>query len=706
MSLKPALIAACIVAAGFVLRLPGLSDPPLDFHPTRQYFSAVMARGYALDLLGGLEPAARQADEKAARALAPIEPRVMEHLASWVYHLVGREDLAWARALAVIAWSLGGLAIFWLGIQLLTAPAALTAVAVWTFLPFAIRASRSFQPDPLMTALVVFTLAAAVRYNRRPTVFGGILFGCGLAAALTVKAMAVFFLGPALVAIVLLGHGSMRAKAVTTGIAIVALAPAAWYYSRLPLAVDYGPFFQLLAQPAFWRGLAAILDRVVSWPLLMAAVLGAILATGELRRLLLALFAGYIAFGIVFTHHIHTHDYYSLPLVPIVALGVGALVDAIARVVAAPRARVAMAAVIGVCCLAAGVLAVADSRNSARVAALTAEASRYERIGRMVGHSPRVLALDGAYGLPLMYYGHMLTSNWPLSGDSWPVSGNMVIESLIGARRGPAAARLDSSGADFFVCTIQAELDGQPDLKALLEREHALLERDGAPERWAFVVYDLRRGVLSATPNHLSLFARIGAVAPDQMVSLFAPPSSHWTVHVPEGSPLTIQPAEGIGPANLRVTAAVSSSAVDRSEKVTVTSATEGSAAFEVRIRAVAGPDNPPFGFVDAPPDPVTLGRDPILFQGWALDDISMKRVWVEAVDRSGATAVLGDARREGSRPDLTAAYPNASDLQKAGWSYRLDATRVRKGAVPVLLRFVAEDGSGHRAIIGTRTLR
>jgi hypothetical protein len=121
MSVKRALVAACIVAAGLVIRLPGLGDPPLDFHPTRQYRAAIIARGYSLDLLGGLEPGARETAVSAARGMPPIEPPVMEHLASWVYHVIGREDLAWARALAVIAWSLGGLAMFWLAIQLATA---------------------------------------------------------------------------------------------------------------------------------------------------------------------------------------------------------------------------------------------------------------------------------------------------------------------------------------------------------------------------------------------------------------------------------------------------------------------------------------------------------------------------------------------------------------------------------------------------------
>lgn len=696
---RSAAVATLMVVCGAGLRVAGLTDPPLDFHPTRQYRSAIIARGYSLDLLGDLVPEARHVAELAARGQPPIEPPIMEYLAARVYHVIGREDLAWARALSVLAWSLGGLALFWLALQVVIAPAALAAVAVWTFLPFAIRASQSFQPDPLMAALMALTLAAAVRHRRSPAIWAAVLFACALTAALVVKAVVVFFLGPALIALILFGDGSIRTKAVAAVVAIAATAPAAYYYATLPLATDYGPFLQLLTGPQFWRDWAAMLDRVVSWPLMIAALAGAAVATGELRRLLAALFAGYFTFGIVFTHHIHTHDYYSLPLIAVVALGVGALVDRIARTL--PEwSRTAAAAVVGVSCLAWGTLSVADDRRSERPAALRAEAARYAHIGQVVGHSTRVLALDGAYGFPLVYHGHMLTTHWPLSGD-------LAMMSLTGETAGPAADRLRSSGADFFVGTIQPHFDAQPDLREALERQHPLLERDGVPERWAFVVYDLRRGILSATPGHLSMFSRVGdAVAPEESVSLHAPVASRWTVKAPDDGSLRVSPIEGTGPATLRVAAAIPTVAMDRTTAVTITSATDGSASFEVRVRAVAGLNTPPFGFVDAPAEPIALGSDPIMFQGWALDDTAMKRVWAGYVDASGRVVPLKDARRDGRRPDLVAAYPTAHDLFKAGWALVLEPAEVREIRRPIHMRFFADDGNGQRTEIGRRTIQ
>jgi hypothetical protein len=694
-----AAVAALLVLCGAGLRLPGLSDPPFDFHPTRQYRSAIIARGYSLDLLRGLPPASWQVAAAAARSEALIEPPVMEYLAARVYHVLGREDLAWARALAALAWSLGGLALFWLARQVVVAPAALAAVAVWTFLPFAIRASQSFQPDPLMTALMVLTLAAAVRHHRSPTLATGVLFAGALAAALLVKAVVVFFLGPALVALFLFGGGSLRAKAATVGIGLVAIAPAGYYYALLPLGTDYGPFPQLLRQPEFWQGWAVMLERVVSWAPLIAGLTGVLVATGELRRLLGSLLVGYFAFGIVFTHHIHTHDYYSLPLIPIVALGMAGLIDRISRARSAWTGR-ALAAGVCLACLAWGGAEVVAARRSDRPAELKARAARYERIGALVGHSTRVLALDEMYGYPLVYHGHMLTLHWPVSGD-------LALMTLTGGTLAPAEERLRAAGADFFVATQKAQLDAQPDLQGALASRHPLVERDGDPDDWAFVVYDLRRGILSATPAELSMFSRVGdTAAAEETVALYAPATSRWTVEVPGDGSVRVEPASGAGPATLRVSVPVPTAAVDRTAVVKIISATDGTIDVGIRIRAVANPNTPPFGFVDAPADPVALSTGPVMFQGWALDDTAMRRVWVGYLDQSGRVVALKDARRDGRRPDLSAVHPTAHDLLKAAWSVVLDAADVRDLSRPVQLRFFAEDGNGQRTEIGRRTIQ
>ena len=91
---------------------------------------------------------------------------------------------------------------------------------------------------------------------------------------------------------------------------------------------------------------------------------------------------------------------------------------------------------------------------------------------------------------------------------------------------------------------------------------------------------------------------------------------------------------------------------------------------------------------------------------GWALDDSSMKRVSVDAVDAAGVALPLGEAQREGSRPDLSTLFPGSHDLTKASWAFPLDPRAVRRLQRPFRIRVFAEDAAGHRVEIGGRTVR
>lgn len=167
-----------------------------------------------------------------------------------------------------------------------------------------------------------------------------------------------------------------------------------------------------------------------------------------------------------------------------------------------------------------------------------------------------------------------------------------------------------------------------------------------------------------------------------------------------------MSPASGRGPAELAVEAAMIGAETDRVVTVSVDSPHAGSTRFDVRIRTVAGGDRPPFGFVDAPADPIALGEAPIVLQGWALDDTSMKRVWVGYRDASGTTVPLGEANRDGHRPDVAKAFPTGHDLFKAAWAFTLTPAMLSGIPRPVQLHVMAEDSGGRRSKIGERTVR
>jgi hypothetical protein len=697
-------IAGVILLAGLAIRLPGLFEPPLAFHATRQYHSAILARSYALDHLA-LGPAERVAAAQAAVGQPVLEPPIIEHLAAVAYRVAGRESLVLARLISVIAWIGGAAALWWLTAQLFgRRPAAIAAaLAVFLFLPFSIPASQAFQPDALMTALTVLTLAAAVHHDhRRGPAALALLTVCGLAAIL-IKPMAVFFVVPAILVLAVCRSGLVRGTLFTGAWTVLAAVPAViWYVIAVPGIAEDRWLPQLLRTQAYWLGWGRMIDTVAWWPLAVAGLIGVIAARGKPRRLLVSLWLGYIAFGFFFTHHIYTHNYYSLPLVPIVGLSVAALVDRVASAMSSPTIR-RVAAIAGVAALTAGLAAsIREAKVMAPDAALKTKVADYERIGKMVGHSSRVIALDGDYAFPLNYHGVMQAMNWPLSIDR-------AMANMLGRPIPPGRELLSNADADFFVATMQSELDGEPDVHRLLDERYPLIDRGGSPERWRYLVYDLRHPKFTLTPKQLSVFALVDATASSEgRVSLWTPPSVEWRVEKPADL-LDIQPDRGKGPAMLSLVPLKTPGPVDRTIDVPIfpNGASTPSAVLSVRFRSVAGlPAGKPIGSVDGPGDPVILTGTPITFQGWALDDFDLRRIRVEATDAKGQVRTIGETRGTWKRPDVAAIVPNGHDIFNSGWVFAFEPGMLSSLALPVTLRFYAETGDGRRAEIGKRTVR
>ena len=61
----------------------------------------------------------------------------------------------------------------------------------------------------------------------------------------------------------------------------------------------------------------------------------------------IAVWVGYFVYGMTFSHHISTHDYYQLPFVPAVAIGIAAAAQVVINKMRAPKV-VLYSLVIGV----------------------------------------------------------------------------------------------------------------------------------------------------------------------------------------------------------------------------------------------------------------------------------------------------------------------------------------------------------------------
>ncbi|MGW8142792.1 MAG: ArnT family glycosyltransferase, partial [Anaerolineales bacterium] len=177
---------------GFAIRMVDLTDPPLDFHPTRQLRSAIIARSLYYRSLPETDDWHRQVAVSQYTGEGIIEPLVMETIVATTYRVIGSDPVWVARIYSSLFWVIGGLGIYFLTSAMTSPDGGVLATAYYLFIPFGIIASRSFQPDPLMVMLIVFALWAVYYWYRKPSWKTAILAGVLAGLAMFVKAVALF----------------------------------------------------------------------------------------------------------------------------------------------------------------------------------------------------------------------------------------------------------------------------------------------------------------------------------------------------------------------------------------------------------------------------------------------------------------------------------------------------------------------------------
>lgn len=452
--MKRSFVLGLLLLAAIAIRLPGLEESVVRFHPTRHYRSAVLARACYYDHAPGIAPWAKAVAD-ANRVMQPAgEPQVMEWLACGAYLALGHENVAIPRALAALAWIAGAIPLWHIALRVASPAGAMLAAAVYLFLPYGIVASRNFQPDQLMTLASLCAILAVLRFQERPDRARFIAAALTVGIAGLIKPMSVFLTLPVLL---------ITTRSVTLLAAGLAL-PAAYYgyeavagsLVRDQMRMRFEP--HLLQTSFFWGGMAKMIARVETWPLLVLTVVAAVMTRGSLARgVLAALLAGYAAFAIVFTYHMPTHDYYHLPYIALVALGVAVLCARLAaRLPEVAAYALACAIAIGGSVAVWPRLHVADAAEYARI---------YEEIGELAAHDTRALFLDTEYGYALMYHGQ-------ISGDSWPNRDDLAAEAIDGRAVVDADTRYLRDYADwgprYFVVMDLGSLDASPDLQAML----------------------------------------------------------------------------------------------------------------------------------------------------------------------------------------------------------------------------------------------
>ena len=96
-----------LLALGGLLRLLDITDPPLDFQPSRQLRNSLVARDIYYSLLPSATTEQRELASSFARSVGQYEPPVIESIVAVTYFVQAVRQLSSARIWETFFWLAG-----------------------------------------------------------------------------------------------------------------------------------------------------------------------------------------------------------------------------------------------------------------------------------------------------------------------------------------------------------------------------------------------------------------------------------------------------------------------------------------------------------------------------------------------------------------------------------------------------------------------
>ena len=485
------LIVILIFLLGFGIRALDLTDLPLDFNPTRQLLSAIKARGMYYQIARNVPEEQREIAVRQWKEAPVLEPPLNETIIAGMYFLFG-EHLWIARVFSILYWLLGGLALFSLAQRISSIDGAIIALLYYLFLDFGVIASRSFQPDPLMVALILSGLWALYNWLEKRTWKWVIATGLLSGMAIFVKNMAVFPLFFAFALVILQEQGlksALRDGQVWVLLLITALPIAIYeidgiYISKyLDLQYDLWFFPNLWIDPGFYVRWKNLIGNTLGFGPFLLALLGIYLAKpGKDRALLLGTFLGYLAFGFAFSYHISTHNYYHLQLFVFISLSLAVVGKALFQ-----RLREINVGNVSARLFVIGAIlfGIGSEMWNVRVELVRQDfrpdAQFWSGLGNKLGRDTEVIGLTQDYGHRLAYWGWKTIELWPTSGDQ-------NLRELAGTAKTFDEIFADRVvGKQYFLVTNFNQYNSQPELKEELSKNYPVLEQNSE-----YIIFDLQ----------------------------------------------------------------------------------------------------------------------------------------------------------------------------------------------------------------------
>ena len=477
------------VVLGLAVRFYDLTDAPLDFHPTRQLHSALIARGMYYEALKDAPVWQKEMAVNQWKSEGLIEPQIMERLTAFTYQVIGSEQLWVARIWSIFFWTLGGIFLFLLTRDMAGFEGAAIATVYLFLWPYAVIASRAFQPEPLMVAAIITGIWAAVRWIKSPSVVNAIAAGviCGL--AIYIKSVSVFFIAPALAGLILSNYSFKEAikNRQVWIIGILSVLPYVLYhlygvYILKLLGEQFSLRFfpNLWSDPAFYLRWIGEMSHVVGLEIFLLALAGSLIFSKKSEAgLFIGLTIGYLLYGFTFSYHVSTHDYYHLPLMVQVPLGLAlvfkALIDAIEKE-KMRFSRLIIAAILMIFMA----LKAWDARVTLKRTDYRSEPAFWQNLGAELGSNQKITGLLSDYGYRLSYWGWMKVTPWMQIMD-------INLRELAGeAIDYHAALKQSLAGNDLFIVTLMDEFARQTELQKYMYSNYQVIK--DTPE---IIVFDL-----------------------------------------------------------------------------------------------------------------------------------------------------------------------------------------------------------------------
>jgi hypothetical protein len=479
---------AGVIVVALAERVGSLHRWPNGFRVTLDYDSANAARTIFLHLTSNHLP--WQNAWLAANVGRFIEPPITQALTALTYLPDGVER-PWTATLFTTAFWFVGAGFLYVAVRQLVGhwPAVLSA-GFLLVAPFAVVISESFQPE----ALVVMAFAVVIWYAVRGDVIEGrhlvIAAVIGALAGLTKPGPLLPFIVAVFVASAARGgslHDRRRQLRLLGLLAAVTLPAVLYALFLLPDQVESKLLPQLLVQRAFYLGWLNNAVRVVGIIPILGAALGFAFSR-TLRPFGVLLGLAYLGYSALFTWHTMTHDYYQVPLLVIVALGLAGLVEASAAFAGRGMTWRRWAIVTGLGTAAAITWALTPSNLLEAKPGYFPEAIAFEAVGSSLGAGERVIAYSAHSGYPLMFYGKIIVADWP-SPDGLKYLA-VLGQTMTNEQR--LQMLMKTTNPHFFV--IIAPPSHGPSIGPYLAARYPLVEQGPNLQ-----VYDLTRPVAAAT---------------------------------------------------------------------------------------------------------------------------------------------------------------------------------------------------------------